>query len=232
MYINDPTAVMKCAGVKAWSKLDAELVKLVKGWPVDAIPNNSWFYRWARLIRGSVKVEVTAPVCDDAVAEVLKTIMPRLPSLVDFNDYQTFREADETVLKLVSDLDEHTRLRLAGIYWRWGQVVNGIERELREERWAAEKKQRSAAVASVQLGAEHKATIDWFRRKFNWTGDGVPTDAEVASEICRCAFLIPGQIMVASVRALAYSKAEGLSVADARRSMIIAAQRPAQEEAA
>jgi hypothetical protein len=244
--MNPPTAVMRCAGIKDWSKLDAELVKLVNAWPEDFSANiRGLFYRWARVIRKSVAGISKAPPCETAWADVLKNQIPLFPSVVSREDVRAFSNegGDWRVLQLVADLDEAARLRLAGVFWRWGQVAAAIKSERWRKEWErqeAEQKQSPAAVmprpvtsadmgvATVKLGREHAATIDAFRRKFKWGKDW--SDAEIAGFFCRYAFLIPSQVVAAVERFIKYRDSEGLAENDALRAMIIATQRSAEQE--
>lgn len=217
-YINAPNPPMKVAGVKHWSKLDAELVKHVRCCRLDG----ARYYRWARLIRGSVKSDVPAPTSDEAVAAVMKDVFPRFPTLRDFDNYQAFREADDKIMELIADLDEATRLRLAGIFWRLGQVSNAVEREKFNEQMDKERAEREQETCVFKLRPEHKATIDGFRQRF-FDGQDLRDD-QVAWHFFRSAFLIPEQIHEATRRFIKYRNAEGLEDAAAMRAMSLAAR--------
>lgn len=210
---------MKVSGIKDWSKLDAELVKLVSAW--DSIPNRNRFYRWARLIRGSVKSDATAPDDYQAVEDILKNIVPRFPSLTLLEDWTALREADGQVRELISGLDDLTRLRLAGIYWRWGQVADNIAWKRRYVQRDKDRVENQQSQVVFNLRPEHKPTIDGFRRRF-WAGK-IVSDDHVVEWYLRAAFLIPDQIHDATRRMLKYSNAEGLNQDDAIRAMSLSA---------
>lgn len=193
-------------------------------------------YRWARVIRKSVTGISTAPVCEAAVAEVLKNLISRFPFSAALEDVQAFENegGDWRALQLVADLDEPTRLRLAGIFWRWGQISHAVWSKRVCEKYsrpiAPAIQPRSLGVARVRLGSEHAQTIDWFRREFYGGKDA--TDLGIAGFICECAFLIPHQIKAAISRYIKYRAAEGLDPDEAMRVMIIATQRTAEQEPA
>lgn len=241
--ISPPTAAMRVSGIKKWASLDAELIKLVSAWPDDySHLIKGLYYRWAKVIRKSVVTISASPVCETAVAEVLKNLIPRFPSIITHADVQTFRNdgGDWRVLQCVADLDEPTRLRLAGIFWRWGQIAGAVLNKKWHEKWEREKQSRPAVVppprpvtATQQkshsvvainfLGPEHKPVLDWFRREFSWNGSP-PSDNEIAAYFCKLAFLVPNQIRDANLRRIKYCEAEGLTEEDAVRAMVIAQQ--------
>jgi hypothetical protein len=232
LCVGNPTAAMKRSGIKDWAKLDTELAALVNAWPVDSVPNRTWFYRWARIIHKSVKADFAAPVCENAGSEVLKNVVPRFPAFNAFADWQVFRAYDAMVLQLIADLDEPTRLVLAAIYWRWGQVIEAIHWRRRQERWANEAKERAERQKSqvvFDLRPEYMPALERFRHRF-LAGENL-SDAQVAWHFFRAAFLIPDQIHEASRRFIKYRDAEGLSDTDAMRAMVIA-QQPAQDRRA
>lgn len=220
-YINHPTPPMKVAGVKHWSKLDAELVKVASSCNRDG----TRYYRWARLIRSSVKSDVPAPPSDEAMAAVLKDLFPRFPAMRDFDNWQAFREADDKIMELIADLDEATRLRLAGIFWRLGQVSKAVARQEAMEQWNKERPESQQQTCVFKLRPEHKQAIDGFRRAFRVElPNGQPaTDAQVAGHFFDSAFLIPDQIYEATRRLIRYRDAEGLKPDDAIRAMNLAA---------
>jgi hypothetical protein len=224
-YINSPTPAMKRCGVKDWSKLDAELIRLATAWPNDSVPDRCLFYYWARKIHKSVSTVATVTVSDSAVTEVLKNVVPRFPLLNTFADWSAFRSAAGNMAELIADLDEPTRLALACIYWRWGQVAVAIQRGRREVKWKKERAESQQQTCVFKLRPEHKQAIDGFRRSFRVElPNGQPqTDAQVAGHFFDAAFLIPDQIYEATRRLIRYRDAEGLKPDDAIRAMSLAA---------
>lgn len=225
-YINHPTPPMRAAGIKDWSKLDAELVKVANAW--SSIPDRCLFYYWARKIRKSVPANTAVKVSDASAIEVLTKVVPRFPLLNTFSDWSAFRSAAGNVAELIADLDEPTRLALACIYWRWGQVSEAIARGRREVKWEKERAEKQNSTVIFTLRPEHMPAINRFRRRF-FAGEDLRDD-QIAWHFFRAAFLIPDQVHDAVRRLIKYSDAEGLSQDDAIRAMIIAAQGPTKSE--